>query len=145
MCSLERESVQLIIHRLWTIGTSCCVQDSDRWCNKQHCTTTTPLVTEPLFASLFSVTCFRSNFCPGCPSRYRISNLHVGESVYDSKSSSQKISSWSWIKKAYYFKYLLMQPLLALLNNCLFRTIYQSDNLLQSIISSVRFTLRPSN
>ena len=27
-----------------------------------------------------------------------------------------------------------MQPLLALLNNCLFRTIYQSDNLLQRII-----------
>ena len=39
MCSLERKSVQLIVHRLWTIGTSCCVQDSGRWCNKQHCTT----------------------------------------------------------------------------------------------------------
>jgi len=110
MCSLERESVQLIVHRLWTIGrpTSCCVQDSDRWCNKQHCITTT----EPLFASLFPVTCFRSNFCL---SRYRISNLHVGECVYDSKSSSQ-ISSWSWIKKAYSVGYFVNCWPVALVN-----------------------------
>ena len=143
MCSLERESVQLIVHWLWlwTIGTSCCVQDSDRWCNKQHCTTTTPLVTEPLFASLFSVTCFRSKFCP---SRYRISNLHVGECVYDSQSSSHRISSWSWIKKGYVTAVKLITTKACTVNFCVPVVTRKLYTELELKVSTWRFGIQVS-